>query len=122
MLTDTQKELLDTQPERFSYLTLYLPEFCALDIPKIGLEVSHKGRYIAESNISGRVLLDPYTPLGQLVSLGTVGDIADTLDDPSDFLNAVGVIFSAINTYATNKVRNEDIIPPDESPTELLTE
>lgn len=113
MLTDQQKDLLNSQPERFTSLTLYLPEFCALNITRIGLEVKHKGRYIAESNLSGKVLLDPYTPLGPLVGLGTVGDIANTLSDPSEFLTALGVIFSTINTYATNKVRIDTSTPED---------
>ena len=106
MITELQRELLSTRPERFPYITLYLPEFCALNMASIGLEVNHKGRYIGESELSKKVLLDPYTPLGPLVSLGTVGDIANTLEDPSDFLYALGVIFTTINTYATHKVRN----------------
>lgn len=106
MITESQRELLITRPERFSSVTLYLPEFCALNMASIGLEVNHKGRYIGESEYSRKVLLDPYTPLGPLVSLGTVGGLANTLEDPSDFLNALGVIFATINTYATNKVRN----------------
>lgn len=106
MLTESQKKLLSTNPERFAYITLYLPEFGALDKASIGLEINHKGRYIGESELSGEILLDPYTPLGPLVSLGTVRDIANTLEDPSDFLNALEVIFATINTYATNKIRN----------------
>lgn len=107
MIIDSQKELLNTKPERFSNITLYLPEFSALDMASIKLKVNHKGRYIGESELSGKVLIDPYTPLGPLVSLGTVGDIANTLEDPSNFLNALGVIFATINTYATNKIRND---------------
>ena len=109
MITDSQKELLNTRPERFPNITLYLPEFCALDMTGIRLRVTHEGRYIGESEYSRKVLLDPYTPLGPLVSLGTMGDIANTLDDSSDFLNALGVIFATINTYATNKIRNATI-------------
>lgn len=107
MITESQRELLHTRPERFSYITLYLPEFCALNMASIGLEVNHKGRYIGESEYSRKILLDPYTPLGPLVGLGTVKDIANTLEDPSNFLNALGVIFATINTYATNKIRND---------------
>ena len=107
MITDSQKELLNTRPERFSKITLYLPEFSALDMTSIKLRVNHDGRYIGESEFSGKALLDPYTPLGPLVSLGTIRDIANTLEDPSEFLNALGVIFATINTYATNKIRND---------------
>lgn len=107
MLTDPQKKLLSTNPERFSSVTLYLPEFSALDMAGIRLEVNHKGRYIGESKLSGKILMDPFTPFGPLVNLGAVGDIANTLEDPSDFLNALGVIFATINTYATNKIRND---------------
>lgn len=74
---------------------------------RIVLELYHKGRYLAESDLSGRVILDPHTPLGPLVNLGTVGGIANTLDDPSEFLAALEVIFSTLNTYATNKVRSD---------------
>ena len=109
MITDSQRELLNTSPERFSSITLYLPEFSALDMTSIRLRVNHKGRYIGESEYSSKVLIDPYTPLGSLVSLGTVRDIANTLEEPSDFLNALGVIFATINTYATNKIRNATI-------------
>ena len=109
MITDSQRELLNTSPERFSNITLYLPEFSALDMTNIRLRVNHQGRYIGESEYSGKVLLDPFTPLGPLVSLGTVGDIANTLEDPSNFLNALEVIFATINTYATNKIRNATI-------------
>ena len=90
-------------------MTIYLPEFCALSIASIGLEINHKGRYIGESEFSGNVLLDPYTPLGPVVSLGTVGKIVNTLEDPSEFLDALRVVFTTINTYATNKVRNGPI-------------
>ena len=107
MLTDSQEELLSTHPERFSSVTFYLPEFSALDMASIGLEVCHKGKYIGESDYSHKILLDPYTPLGPLVNLGTIRDIANTLEDPSNFLNALGVIFATINTYATNKIRND---------------
>lgn len=113
MITDSQKELLNTRPERFSNLTLYLPEFCALDMASIKLRINHKGRYIGESELSGKALLDPYTPLGPLVSLGTVGDIANTLENPYKFLDALGVIFTTINTHATNKVRNYTRPPLD---------
>ena len=109
MITELQREVLSTRAERFPYMTLYLPEFCALSMGSIGLKINHKGRYIGESEISGKVLLDPYTPLGPVVSLGTVGKIANTLEDPSEFLDALRVVFTTINTYATNKVRNGPI-------------
>ena len=67
MLTDSQRKVLSTNPERFSSVTLYLPEFSALGLANISLEVNHKGRYIGESEYSRKVLLDPFTPLGHLV-------------------------------------------------------
>lgn len=116
MLTESQKELLKTGPERFSFVTLYLPEFCALDVSCIGVEVNHEGRYMAESKLSGKLLLDPYTPLGPLVNLGTVGDVAKSLEDPTDFLSALKVVFSTINTYVTDKVRDESLTGPVGTP------
>jgi hypothetical protein len=107
MLSDEQRDLLLSQPERFNYLTLRLPEFCALNPGSIGLEVGHKGRYVSESVLSGKPIIDPYTPLGPLVSLGTISDIENSLEDPEEFSNALLTIFKVINVYATNKVRND---------------
>ena len=107
MLNEEQKDLILSQPERFTYLSLRLPEFCALDPGSISLEIGHKGRYVSESVLSGKPIIDPYTPLGPIVSLGTITDILDTLEDPEGFSNALATIFETINTYATNKVRND---------------
>lgn len=107
MLSDAQREHLLLQPERFNYLALRLPEFCALDLGSIGLEVGHKGRYVAESVLSGRPIIDPYTPMGPIVSLGTISDITDSLEDPEEFSNALATIFNVINSYATSKVRHD---------------
>lgn len=109
MLTDTQRELLKTQPERFSTIILHIPTFAALDPSSISVEIEHNGRYILESDLSGSPVIDPHTPEGPLVGLGLIKDIQEDLEDPSEFIQAFQIMFSIINEVATKAVRNKQI-------------
>lgn len=106
MLTDAQRELLKTQPERFSSVIFHIPEFAALNLSSISVELAHEGRYLAESELSGKPIIDPHTPGGPLVSLGTIKEIQELLEDPSELNQALKVIFSVVNECATKAVRN----------------
>ena len=106
MLTDAERELLKTQPERFSSLIFHIPQFASLDVSSITIEIEHEGRYIGESKLSGYPIIDPYTPKGPLVSLGQVKDIQESLVDPTEFNRALRVFFTVINDAATKQVRS----------------
>lgn len=109
MLTDAQRDLLKTQPERFSSITLHIPEFAALDISSIFVDISHDGRYLVESDLTGKPVVDPHTPQGPIINLGLIKDIQDSLEDSTEFTQAVNTIFSVINDVATQAVRQLDV-------------
>ncbi|MDJ0553504.1 MAG: hypothetical protein QNJ68_03510 [Microcoleaceae cyanobacterium MO_207.B10] len=106
MTPEEQQYIQNNKPERFFRVQIDLPPVAAFNIPEILVEVCHMGRYTGMINSDGRPNLDTSDiPLGTVIGLGSLSEIASKSGNPEEFNAVCNLLFSEINSQATALIK-----------------
>ncbi|MGB3509425.1 MAG: hypothetical protein WBA93_09305 [Microcoleaceae cyanobacterium] len=114
MTPEEQKYIQDNQPERIFRVQIHLPPVAALKISETSVEACHMGKYTGIINSDGSPNLDTSdVPLGTIIGLGKLSDMAAKSSNPEQFNAACELIFYEINAQATALIEQTRLENPE---------